>query len=278
MLNRVFVFAAAAVASAPALGSVAEINPAYPVTVNGPTAGMARYRASHTNWDQALIRGTTPSNAQPANSFIGFGAPLSLSVGREYGFRVQNIPGEGVVFAMDDLTTGTADDFIVSWGNVTSVPAGTNRVTIDSVTPFDTYYNALHIYARTQNRGSAGVATQDNRVAWRDISFTSSLANTGSFFDGELDAIPAGDLNPLDDLDNFFSEQWVVTQIDMRSIAWTLSAKVTLDSDTLSGGVADPPSTGEGLKFEIGFKNVIPTPGAVSLAGLAALAGLRRRR
>jgi hypothetical protein len=261
-----------------AQASIAEINPAYAVTTAGPSAGLARFRVSHTNWDQGLVRGTTPSNSMPTNNVVGFGSSVPNSAGREYQMTVQNIPGEGLIYRLDDLTTSLADDFVVSWGTFSVSPGGSNRATIDGGTPFDTYYNTIHVFARAQNRASSGAPAQDNRVAWRDITFTSPLSATGSFFDGEIDAIPVPNTDTSNDLANIAVEQWVVTTTDLRTIPWTVSAKVTLDSDQLIGGVQDPPGSGEGLQFEIGLKNAVPTPGSASALVFVAVAVAGRRR
>lgn len=248
--------AALVVSAAGASAGIAQLNPAFPIVVNN-VPGQARFRADQNNWDHALIQGTNPVNARTSN-VIGAVAPDPLTAGKTYQFTFENVAGLGLRTTLRELVSGTT--YVQSWGDASL--GGSNAATINGFGPFDAYYNVIHPYAVVTNRST----TQVSSVTWSGLSFSSpALTNVGTLTDSAL--APALGNTAFNSFDN-----WIYTDGDLRTIDWTVTAKVTLATNAIS------PNPSESLKFEYGLKNAVPTPGAAALLGVAGVAAGRRRR
>lgn len=244
-------------ASVNAFAGTAQLNPAFPIVVNS-VPGQARFRADQNNWDHALIQSTNPVNARTSNVIGAGGAPDALTAGKTYEFTFENLAGLGLRTTLKETISGAT--YVQSWGDASL--GGSNAATINGFGPFDAFYNTVHPFAVVTNRNS----TQVSSVTWSNLSFVSAaLTNVGTLTDGTL--APALGNTSFNSFDN-----WIFTDVDLRTVDWKVSANVRLATNSAS------PNPSENLKFEYGLKNAVPTPGAAVLMGAAGLAAGRRRR
>lgn len=204
----------------------------------------ARYRLSNTNWDHAL---STSSNVTPTTlaSTANIGNNSSLN-NVTWDFALAFSPVNGWTYSLSNGTTS----HVRTW----SAP-------FNGVGPFRSF-NALEIFVVATNPNATVYQSVTARAT--EMTFTSAQATTtGSLVD--LVSVSAG-----------LVRQFVISDTDLSTIAWSLQGKVNLAYVLNAGQTAG--NLDERLKFDIKGENAVPGPAGLALLAAAGLGAGRRRR
>lgn len=266
MLRPFILVTLAGIAGAAQAGSL-YINSSNVAVTSEYAVAQAKYRLSHANFDQSLDNGAGTS----AGNFIQGGlGNNSFLASRSYNVSLEHKAGQGFIFTMNDGATTS----VLSWGTFASTPAGTTTAALNGKSAQWSSFNGLLIEARASRTDS-----------WFEFSNVSFNAAGLTVADGSLDT--SGTINPattgpgysgMPDAAGFYTQK-LISDMDLSTIDWTFSATVKGFRDAVSGG-------DETVRFTIGAKNysytlnIVPLPGPamMGMAGLGALACVRRRR
>lgn len=204
----------------------------------------ARYRLSNTNWDHAI---STSSNVTPATlastANIGNNSQLNNVT---WDFALSFSPSNGWTYT---LTNGPTSH-VRTW----SAP-------YNGVSPIRSFH-ALEIFV---------VATNPNATIYQSVS---ARATNMSFVSAQ--ATTTGSLVDLVSVSNGLVRQYVISDTDLSTIAWSLQGKVNLAYVLNPGQNAG--NLDERVKFDIKGETAVPAPASLALLGAVGLGAGRRRR
>jgi hypothetical protein len=244
---------ALATASTASAGAIVNLNPS--------TAGLtvtsdvmdARYRLSNTNWDQMISTSSNVSGSTLVQtSNLGNHDQLN---GRAYDFSLGFDPVGGWTWAFTPVTSGSPSTLM--W----SAPfngANPNR-------PF----NGLELFVVAANMNAANIAS--GTAAATNLAFSSAAATTTGSLADLVSTWTGPNTGGL-------QLQFITSDTDMSTFAWTLTGRVALSFSYQPGATTPGGNLDERLKFDIKAAQIVPAPGFVSLAGVAGIAAVRRRR
>lgn len=256
-------FALAACASSAHAGMLYINTPVAKESVQSVFA-TAKYRLSHTNWDQSLAAssGTTKQSDFVAAN-LGNADTLAKSI---YEFSLRSLPGEGLIFALTNRTTG--EQSTLSWGTFAVDPGGTNAPQLADREPVGSY-NSIRIVADAMRSGSS--------MSFRDLMISGPALEVaeGSFAADTVDPHTAG---PGDALGTY--TQRVFADEDLSRHEWELTGTIFGSRSPDAGGdeqvrltifLAD-------TQVELADGRAIPAPDtSAAIAGFGLLAVARRR-
>ncbi len=227
------------------------------VTISGESGRAgAKYRLSHTNFDQSLDNG--PGTANPANfNRIGLGNTSQLS-GRAYDFELSYRAGQGFLWSMTHAATGYRS--VLGWGTFAAPPSA-DLLDLDpllnSLAP-NRPFNGIAIEARSVGAGS--------RLEVSNLVFESSL--------GVADGI-LRDINIAEDS----LTRRILASSDLSQTNWALRGRVQAFK-TSTRGDENVKLTLNVKQYDAAFSTAIPEPWTFATVGIA-LGGLiwwRRRQ
>jgi hypothetical protein len=248
-----FALSALATASTASAGAIVNLNPSTAGLTVATDVMDARYRLSNTNWDQMISTSSNVSVStlvQTAN--LGNHDALNAVA---FNFSLGFDPSAGWAWTLAPVGGGPAST--LNW-----------TVPFNGASPFRSF-NGLELFVVAANMNPANIAS--GTAAATNMAFSSAAATTtGSLVDlvSTWTGPNTGGLQL----------QFITSDTDMSTFAWTLTGRVAL-SFTYQPGTNNPGGNlDERLKFDIKAAQIVPAPGFVSLAGVAGIAALRRRR
>lgn len=231
----------------------------------GSAIAGAKYRFSHTNWDQSFGNSAETSNSANFMS-ANLGNSTALS-GVAQSFSLAFVAGQGFTFTVGSSALTWRQDAVTS---------ATAKPTLNGIGPLDRAFDALSIDYRVNNEGNNRATLK--QLSLSNLVFTHSGTTVGGLADATVSATQSSNGDQS-------GSQRIVSNADMRGFDWTLSGVVTL---TQVGGGVD--NGGEKIRLSITLSDAtfcapdvetdaVPAPGAAGLAFTAFLArGGRRRR
>jgi hypothetical protein len=264
---------AGVLAALPAAGALVYVNTADVGFTPTSTVAQAKYRLSHTNFDQSLDNGAgTAKSGNFIKANLGNGSNGAPNIrGVAFNFSLQHTVGEGFTYRMTNTLTGTTST--LRWGSF-GTTEGTTAATLGGLAP-DRDFNSLLFETR------ATQTTVNPSFSVSGLTFTSaSLTGVGSFFDrivtpGYTEVGAASG----------FSYQRVVSDVNLADHNFTVAGQLIADRNVGNG-------SDEQLKFTIyaqqgnanlsavssGGNLAVPEPAAASMMLPAALLLMRRQR
>jgi hypothetical protein len=234
---------AAVVLSSHALAAVVSLNPSMQgYTVTGDVMD-ARYRLSNTNWDHMISTSSNVSGSTLASQAdIGNNAALNNVT---WNFNLSFSPAGGWTYS---LTNGS------------TVRTRTWSSDFNGVSPFRSF-NAIEMFV---------VATNPNANQYVSVSSSATQIQFSS-----ASATTTGSLIDLVSVSSGLKAQFLISDTDLSTFAWSLTGKVNLSYVLQPGQNAG--NLDERAKFDIKGATVVPAPGAMAMMGLAGLVAGRRR-
>lgn len=224
----------------------------------------AKYRLSHTNWDQSLAATSGTGNSSDfVAANLGNTDTLAKTI---YDFSLRSLPGEGIIFALTNRTTGERST--LSWGTFAVDPGGTNAPKLAGREPTRSY-NSVSIVADAMRSGSS--------MSFRDLMISGPALDVaqGSFVAGSVDPQLAGPGDPLGTY-----TQRVFSDEDLSRHEWELTGTIIGSRSPDAGGdeqvrltifLAD-------TQVELADGRAIPAPDtSAAIAGFGLLVATRRR-
>lgn len=254
------VLAAIAAPAAPARAQNVYLNsPLVQSVAITQSAGSAKYRLSHTNFDQSLSR----TSGTDAGSFISANlGNNAFTANRPYAFTLRHLAGQGLQFSMTDLVSGATST--LAWGSFSTQPTGLTAATLGGIAP-GAAFNVIDLSARATRTNAPGSALTFSELAFTAPALT--IAH-GSFVAGTVTPATTG-AGP----GAGFWDQRLVADVNLADFDWALSGRISAFRDALSGG-------DESVRFDIGLKQgvvtFIPAPGPAAVLALAGFFAARR--
>lgn len=237
-------------------------------TVLGGVGG-AKYRLSNTNWDMSL----SGAGGTFAGNFISHGlGNVSALNGLSLLFTLENIAGEGVIYNL----SGGSYNKRLAWGTFGTDPctgfSGGNCIAVTTINSktVPTNFNALHL-ALTSTRFVLN--TSGSSMSFSGFSSSGLTLSGIPIFSGSVGTDSAG--KAAGSLKAQTADRWLVSDMNLASVNWKLSANVAGSRDAGTGD--------ETVRVFTDFKQLaVPEPGAavyLTTAGAFFLAmnHLRRR-
>jgi hypothetical protein len=229
------------------------------------SAGGAKYRLSHSNWDMSL----STDGGTFAGNFISHGvANVNHLNNLPMAFTLENLAGEGVIYSL----AGGSYSKRLAWGSFVEDPCAayskgqcTTVKTINGdAAPVS--FNAIHLAMRASRwvSGKSG-----SSMAWANLSLFGLTLQGDPLADGSVATTSSGKAGGT--LLAATAGRWLIADANLAALDWKLSADVT--------GMRDISASGdEMVRFAADFKQVsVPEPSpAIYLATAAALFGAGR--
>ena len=258
-----------AITAMPAFAGVVYINQSDVSFTTSSTVAQAKYRLSHTNFDQSLDNGTgTANTANFISSNLGNSSTTANNInGVTFNFVLDYKATEGFTYSMTNSLTGLTST--LRWGQFSS-GSGTTAATLGGFAP-DRDFNSLYFETRATQTSVNPTFTVSG------LSFSSTEATTqGAFIDTVVSPTYSEPGSSAG-----FSFQRLVSDINLADINFTLTGQLRATQNIGNG-------SDEQIKFVIyaqnGTANIpfsssstafVPEPHG--LLGLIAMACLPRR-
>lgn len=263
---------ACGLAAWPAGAALVYVNTAEVGFTSTSTVAQAKYRLSHTNFDQSLDNGAgTGRSGDFIQANLGNGSNGAPNIrGVAFNFSLQHTVGEGFTYRMTNTLTGNTST--LRWGSF-GTTEGTTATSLNGLQP-DRDFNSLVLETR------ATQSSVNPSFSVSGLTFTSgSLSSVGSFFDR---IVTPSYTEP--GAANGFSYQRVVSDVNLADHNFTLAGQLIANRNVGNG-------SDEQLKFTIyaqqGIANIssvssggnlaVPEPAAAVVMLPAALLLMRRR-
>jgi methionine-rich copper-binding protein CopC len=224
----------------------------------------AKYRLSHTNWDQSLAASSgTAKQSDFVFANLGNTDTLAKAV---YDFSLRALPSEGLVFSLTNRTTGETST--LSWGTFSSDPGGTNAAKLAGREPVGSY-NSISLVADAMRDGSS--------MSFRELTISGPALKIvqGAFDAGTVDPKSAGPDDPLGTY-----TQRVFADEDLSRYEWELTGTIFGSRSPDAGGDEQVRLTIVLADTQVEFADgrAIPSPdSSAAIAGFGLLVAARRR-
>lgn len=217
-------------------------------------ASQVDYRLSNNNFDMRLNNGGPVATAAN-NITLGLGNVAFLN-NRTYDFSLEFRAGTvGVNRGFIWRLSNPGSNGTLAWGVFDPVvpPPSTVAASINSVTPIASF-NAITIAQRAQVTAGTG-----SYMTLSDLNFASPLTVDGSWINSTVTTPGGGPAAPI-------LTQVLASTVDLSTIDWTLTGKVTAFKDTTGGD--------ESVSLTIAVRNasftIAPEPSSIVLGFIAA--------